>query len=57
MQFKITYHMHPEKDIVVLFTAKSEEEAIIFAKQYRKDAFSVSFMEENAEQKGKNHET
>lgn len=37
--------MHPGKDIVVVITARSEEEAIIFAKQYRNDAFSIEVIE------------
>ena len=45
MKYEITYHMHPEKDIVVVITARSEEEAIIFAKQYRNDAFSIEVIE------------
>lgn len=38
----ITYHMGPfVDDIIVTFPAHDEEEAIIFAKGYRKDAFSI----------------
>ena len=42
MKYRITYHMYPEKDISVEIIARSEEEAIIFAKEYRNDSFSVS---------------
>ena len=41
MKYKITYHMWPEKNIVMVIVAKSEEEAIIFAKEYRNDSFSI----------------
>ena len=39
--YRITYYMWPYKDIVFDFAAKSEEEAAIFAKQYRKDPFNI----------------
>ena len=39
--YKITYHMYPSKDITVEINAESEADAIAFAKQNRKDAFSV----------------
>jgi mRNA-degrading endonuclease RelE of RelBE toxin-antitoxin system len=41
-KYRITYQMHPAKNIVVVVMAKSEEEAIIFAKQYRKDVFTIA---------------
>lgn len=37
----ITYHMSPAPDIVIEHMANSEEDAIIFAKQYRHDSFSI----------------
>lgn len=37
----ITYHMHPYDDITVTIKANTEEEAIIYAKGYRNDAFSI----------------
>ena len=37
----ITYHRHPDPDVVVEFFAESYEDAVIFAKQYRRDSFSV----------------
>ena len=40
-KYKITYHMWPEKDIEMVILARSEEEAIIFAKEYRNGSFSV----------------
>ena len=39
--YRITYHMYPENDIIVEMRAKNEDEAIEFAKACRKDAFSV----------------
>ena len=38
----ITYHMHPSKDIVITIKANNEEEAVIYAKGYRKDAFTIA---------------
>lgn len=41
-RYKITYHLLPDaEDITIDYLAKSEEDAVIYAKEYRKDAFSV----------------
>lgn len=40
-EYIITYHMHPEQDIVITVKAESEEDAAIYAKGYRKDAFTI----------------
>ena len=41
-KYRITYNMERLRDnIVVVIGAKSEEDAIIFAKMYRKDGFSI----------------
>lgn len=39
--FRITYIMYPDENIEVICTAKTEEEAVIYAKNYRKDAFKI----------------
>lgn len=41
-KYKIIYFMFPEKNIEVIILAKDMEEAIIYAKNFRKDAFSVT---------------
>ena len=44
--YKITYHMHPDEDVVITVQANSEDDAIVFAKQYRtRDSFSVEEVE------------
>ena len=40
-KYKITYHMFPEKDIEIVIEAKNYDDACIFAKRYRKGAFSI----------------
>ena len=40
-EFEITYHLSPFPDVKVRIIAQDEEQAIIFAKEYRNDAFSV----------------
>lgn len=41
-KYRITYHMRPDaEDITIEIMAKSYEDACIFAKEYRKDGFSV----------------
>lgn len=40
-RFKITYHLWPGEDITVEITAKNYEDACVFAKNYRKDGFSI----------------
>ena len=45
--FEIIYHMNPMPDIVITHRANSETEAIIFAKQYRQDAFSIKKVANN----------
>lgn len=39
--YRITYHRWPEEDIVIEITAKSYEDACIYAKEFRKDGFSI----------------
>ena len=39
--YRITYFMYPEKDIEFNISAKSYEDAVIFAKNYRRDSFNV----------------
>ena len=41
MKYKIIYHMHPADDVIITIEAKDEAEAVAYAKQYRKDAFSI----------------
>lgn len=41
----ITYHMSPAKDITIEYRANSEDDAIIFAKNYRNDSFSIELKE------------
>ena len=41
-KYEITYHLQPDaENITFTFLAHTEEEAIEFAKQYRKEAFSI----------------
>ena len=40
-RYAITYHCMDGVDVDVLFYANTEDEAIIFAKHYRKDPFSI----------------
>lgn len=41
-KYEITYHLQPDaENITFTFLAKTEEEAIEFAKQYRKEAFRI----------------
>ena len=40
-KYEITYFMYPADNVVIIIWAKSEEEAVIFAKQHRQGAFSV----------------
>ena len=39
--YKITYHMYPDPDIEITIQAETLEKAIIFAKDYRKDSYSI----------------
>ena len=39
--FVITYRMGKAEDIKINVSATTEEEAIVFAKWYRQDAFSI----------------
>ncbi len=41
MTYRITYFMYPDPDVTIEIEAKNEDEAIIFAKGYREDAFMV----------------
>lgn len=42
-KYSITYHLGPESDdITITIFAHDYDEAVAFAKEYRKDAFSVS---------------
>lgn len=40
-KYRIIYNMYPENDIEIIATTKNEEEAIVFAKAYRKDSFRI----------------
>ena len=41
-RFEATYHVVPDgKDITIDFLANTEEQAVILAKQYRRDPFSI----------------
>ena len=41
-KYEITYYLFPDaENITFTFLAKTEEEAINFAKQYRKEAFRI----------------
>lgn len=42
--YLITYQMHPEPNIKVTVTAKTEEEAVVYAKNYRKESFTIEEM-------------
>ena len=47
-KYKIIYHLKPDaEDIEVIIAAKSYEDACIFAKQYRRNCFSVQELTEN----------
>ena len=39
--FRIVYNMYPAKDIEIRINAETEEDAIIYAKSYRKDSFRI----------------
>lgn len=39
--YTITYHRHPEADITLTGRFASYEEAVIYAKSYRHDSFSI----------------
>lgn len=41
MLYDITYHMYPSKDITITVDAQSEEEAMVYAKSFRNDAYSI----------------
>lgn len=40
-RFKVVYIMYPEPNIEMVVTAHSEEEAVIFAKNYMDESFSI----------------
>lgn len=40
-KFKITYFLYPAENIEIIISAKDEDDAIVFAKSYRKDSFSI----------------
>lgn len=40
-RYKITYHMHPQEDIVIWIASHNEDDACLYARSYRKDAFSI----------------
>ena len=41
-KYDIIYHIFPDgEDILLTIPARSKEEAIAFAKRYRKDGFSI----------------
>ena len=41
-QFEITYFLMPDSEnVTITVSAKTEEEAVIFAKQYRREGFSI----------------
>lgn len=40
-KYRITYHMFPENNIEIVILAKNYDDACIFAKRYRKEAFSI----------------
>ena len=39
--YLITYQMYPEENVKVTVTTKTEEEAIIYAKNFRKETFTI----------------
>ena len=39
--YLITYQMYPEENIKITVTTKTEEEAVIYAKSCRKEAFTI----------------
>lgn len=39
--YLITYQMYPKRNIKIAIKAKTEEEAVIYAKNYRKEAFYI----------------
>lgn len=39
--YLITYQMYPEENIKVTVNTKTEEEAVVYAKNYRKEAFTI----------------
>ena len=49
MRYKITYHMYPAEDVVLIVTAPNEEQAIVLAKAHRSDAFSIEMVDEQEE--------
>lgn len=50
-QFEITYHLMPDSaNVKIVVSAKTEEEAILFAKQYRRDGFSIERKERGNEE-------
>ena len=40
-KFMITYRAGINKTVVVFFRAKTEDDAVVIAKKYRKDGFSI----------------
>lgn len=41
--YKIIYHLKPDsEDVEIIIKAKNYDDACIFAKQFRKDSFSVA---------------
>jgi len=39
--YKIVYHLYPYDDVVIVIEANNEDDAIAYAKRYRKDSFSI----------------
>ena len=39
--YRIIYHMYPCDDVTIVIYAHNEEEAIMCAKEYRNDSFSI----------------
>ena len=48
-KFKIVYHLHPHDDVVIVIKADTEEDALVYAKQCRKDSFSIYEIKEGDE--------
>lgn len=42
----ITYYLYPAENIEIRISAKTYEDAVIIAKTYRKDSFSVEEVEQ-----------
>lgn len=43
--YTITYYLYPAENLTIRIAAKSYEDAVVFAKMYRKDSFSVEEVE------------